>query len=274
MGSAPPFTPPSISHLSQVAYLVGDPIAHSSSPSLHEHISTNTGVPYGQVLVETRDLDGFLAYLRSHPTSPKLLGSGVTMPHKVTVIPRLDGLTPEAAAVGAVNTIFLQKKENENENEDPSSEPNKVAAVKLIGHNTDTIGVRDAFLNNSNSLPAVLDPASAFSPPALVVSAVPDFTPSTDAERVVRQILTLFLKTAAASNGGGVLLEMCYHPSPDTEISRLALENGWQVIGGIEAMVAQGCAQSQLWTGVEVSEAVRNIARDEVRKRLQQQHQH
>ncbi|RMD40249.1 hypothetical protein DV735_g4880, partial [Chaetothyriales sp. CBS 134920] len=258
MGSSspPPFTPPSIPHLSQVAYLVGDPIAHSSSPSLHEHISANVGIPYRQVLAETADLNGFLAYLRHHPAHPKLLGSGVTMPHKVTVIPQLDGLTPEAAAVGAVNTIFLQHDGDDQK------------TVRLIGHNTDTIGVRDAFLNNlPASLPTLIvggggtcraaiyalhtflgcdliyiinrDEAEVaavlaefrapFSPPGLVVSAVPNFTPLTDAERV-----------------------MCYHPSPDTEISRLALENGWQVIGGIEAMVAQGCAQSQLWTGAQI----------------------
>ncbi|RMZ85439.1 hypothetical protein DV737_g871, partial [Chaetothyriales sp. CBS 132003] len=238
--------------------------------------------------------------------------SGVTMPHKVAVIPLLDELTPEGAAVGAVNTIFLRQ--------DPESRQ-----VKLVGHNTDTVGVRDAFLNNvpssvisasrgkaglivggggtcraaiyalqiflgcepvyiinrdESEVVAVLSEcrardqadklihvsslaqAEALQAPALVVSAVPNFTPSTDSERIVRQILSHFLEA-----GRGALLEMCYHPSPDTQIAQLAQERGWQVIGGIEAMIAQGCAQSQLWAGIEITEKVRTVARDAVLKK-------
>ena len=51
----------------------------------------------------------------------KLSGLNVTIPYKESVIPFLDELTPQAKAIGAVNTI--QFKDN-----------------KLIGHNTDTIG--------------------------------------------------------------------------------------------------------------------------------------
>ena len=51
----------------------------------------------------------------------KLSGLNVTIPFKESVIPFLDELTPQAKAIGAVNTI--QFKDN-----------------KLIGHNTDTIG--------------------------------------------------------------------------------------------------------------------------------------
>ena len=51
----------------------------------------------------------------------KLSGLNVTIPYKESVIPFLDELTPQAKAIGGVNTI--QFKDN-----------------KLIGHNTDTIG--------------------------------------------------------------------------------------------------------------------------------------
>jgi quinate dehydrogenase len=34
----------------------------------------------------------------------------------------------------------------------------------------------------------------------------------------------------------GALLEMCYHPSPKTEIAGLATNLGWQVIIGTEAV--------------------------------------
>ena len=50
-----------------------------------------------------------------------LSGLNVTIPYKKSVIPFLDELTPEAKAIGAVNTIEFKGN-------------------KLIGHNTDTIG--------------------------------------------------------------------------------------------------------------------------------------
>lgn len=63
-------TPPSSSEylpanttLQNVAYLIGHPIAHSSSPSLHDSISASTSFPYRQILVESTDLPA------SSPTS-------------------------------------------------------------------------------------------------------------------------------------------------------------------------------------------------------------
>lgn len=58
------------------------------------------------------------------------------MPHKVSIIPYLDVLTPECRAVGACNTIFLRP------NTTSDSPP------LLCGTNTDVIGIREAFLQN------------------------------------------------------------------------------------------------------------------------------
>lgn len=51
------------------------------------------------------------------------------MPHKIAIIPHLDAITPEGKAVGACNTIFRQ-------------------GDQMVGTNTDTIGVREAFYQN------------------------------------------------------------------------------------------------------------------------------
>jgi quinate dehydrogenase len=315
------FTPPPISHLSHVAYLVGDPIAHSSSPKLHDTISRSTDVPYAQILAETTDLPTFVAYLRDHPSVPKLLGSGVTMPHKVSVLPYLDHLTPEAQSIGAVNTIFLRT----------SDAPD--GRIEFWGTNTDTIGIRDAFISNlddevlegcrgrpglivggggtcraavyalesflgcseiyiinrdTEEVQAVIQQQEgvgeripirhitsldkvedgSLEPPGLVISAIPDYPPSTPSESAVRKILeALLLKTLLEKRGA--VLEMCYHPSPDTGITRLAHASGWKVIGGLGAMVAQGLEQARLWLGEKVDqvEGLRDKAREGVAPR-------
>lgn len=306
------FTPPPITSLSNVAYLVGHPIAHSSSPKLHDTISSSSGIPYAQILAETVDLESFMVYLRAHPPTPRLLGSGVTMPHKVSVLPFLDHITPEAQAVGAVNTIFFRK--------------NDLGEREFWGTNTDTIGIRDAFLNNLSEevvercrgRPGLIvggggtcraaiyalerylgcsmiyiinrdkkevegvikdsqsnleirhivsvEEAEGMEGPGLVISAIPDFEPITPTEIGVRDILKSFL-SRQPEEARGAVLEMCYHPSPDTRITRLAEGCGWRVIGGLEAMIAQGLEQAKLWTGIEVDEKLRASSRAAVTPR-------
>ena len=106
--------------------------------------------------------------------------------------------------------------------------------------------------------------AEKLTPPGAVVSAVPDFPPVTENEKTARNILATLLNTPEK----GALLEMCYHPSPDTGIARLAEQSGWQVIGGIEAMIGQGLAQASLWTGIKIDDRLRSVARTEVQRQM------
>jgi quinate dehydrogenase len=306
------FSPPPITHLSNVTYLVGTPIAQSSSPKLHDSISSSSNIPYAQLLAETRDLESFMTYLRTHVAAPRLLGSGVTMPHKVSVLPYLDHLTPEAEAVGAVNTVFFRQADD--------------GSREMWGTNTDVIGIRDAFLSNLDEevvgnmrgrpglivggggtcraaiyalerylgcsriyiinrdrkeVEAVIrdtkttldirhitsiSDLEGLEGPGLVISAIPDFEPSTPSEIAVRDILELFLSRQPVEERGAVL-EMCYHPSPDTRITKLAEGYGWKVIGGLEAMVGQGLEQAKLWAGVEVTNELREAAKAAVMPR-------
>ena len=57
------------------------------------------------------------------------------MPHKISIIPHLDALEPAATAVGACNTIFVRRD-------------NKTGQRRLVGANTDVVGIRDAFYQN------------------------------------------------------------------------------------------------------------------------------
>ncbi|MBE0642036.1 MAG: shikimate dehydrogenase, partial [Bacteroidales bacterium] len=58
-----------------------------------------------------------------------LNGFNVTIPHKQTILPMLQEITTEAAAIGAVNTVFVDRI--------PGN-------VRLSGHNTDAGGFRMA----------------------------------------------------------------------------------------------------------------------------------
>jgi quinate dehydrogenase len=93
---------------------------------------------------------------------------------------------------------------------------------------------------------------------------VPNFPPVTQAEVEARKIIEVFL----AKPHKGAILEMCYHPTPYTEVGNLAEKAGWQVILGTEAMLYQGFEQDRFWTGKELEELPVKVTKDAVAAEL------
>lgn len=92
--------------MSRMQYgLLGGKLGHSLSPKIHELFFRHTGKEGSYVLLETPEagLPERLRQLRSEGYA----GCNVTIPHKVAVMPLLDGVAKEAAAIGAVNTIHF-----------------------------------------------------------------------------------------------------------------------------------------------------------------------
>lgn len=84
-----------------------------------------------------------------------------------------------------------------------------------------------------------VEQAQALEGPGAVVACVPNFPPKTDKEIQARAVLETMLN----KEHKGAVLEMCYHPSPWTEIAEVSEKAGWQVILGTEAMIYQGLEQ-------------------------------
>ncbi|KAF7188708.1 Quinate dehydrogenase [Pseudocercospora fuligena] len=296
---------PAVDHLERHGYLFGYPIAHSYSPYLHNTVFEELGLPWGFRLLESTDMSQFLTLLKD----PRLYGSAVTMPHKVAIIPHLDDLTEEGRAVGAVNTIFRRGDQFVGTNTDTigvresfyqnisrpdevfhgrpgmvvggggaarsavyalvkfmrcekvyvvNRDPSEVEAViswcKSQGYGDGLIHVKSAA------------EAETLEGPGAIVACVPNFPPVTDAEKEARKITEIFLNKSHK----GAMLEMCYHPSPWTELGSIAEKAGWQVILGTEAMIYQGLEQHTLWHGRTIEElpvaAVKEVIAQELAK--------
>ena len=87
--------------------VLGDPVDHSLSPAMHNAAFAATGLPhlYLRYHVPVRTLPAALAEARR-------LGMGglnLTVPLKEAVLPLVDRLTPEAARVGAANTLVFTR---------------------------------------------------------------------------------------------------------------------------------------------------------------------
>ncbi len=90
-----------------LAGVIGDPVSHSRSPALHNAAFQQLGIAARYELWHTpaAELPARIASLRQ----PHMLGANVTLPHKVAVVPLIDRITPEAATIGAVNTIIREE---------------------------------------------------------------------------------------------------------------------------------------------------------------------
>lgn len=91
----------------QYAEVIGDPIAQSKSPAIHNYWIGKLflDAEYRAEHVTSTQLEG---YVESRVKDAKWHGCNVTMPHKQAVIPLLDRLDPLAAKIGAVNTIVRE----------------------------------------------------------------------------------------------------------------------------------------------------------------------
>jgi shikimate dehydrogenase len=110
------------------AEVIGDPIAQSKSPVIHKYWLKQLGIEgdYLKTLVPSDELEQFVSRRRS---DPDWLGCNVTIPHKVSVIPILNGVTESAAQIGAVNCVERRVA---------------YGSDRLVGHNTDIDGVAAA----------------------------------------------------------------------------------------------------------------------------------
>ncbi|KAH7133716.1 hypothetical protein EDB81DRAFT_903878 [Dactylonectria macrodidyma] len=88
--------------------------------------------------------------------------------------------------------------------------------------------------------------------PGAIVACIPDFEPQTQEEIVTRKINETFLDKECK----GVILEMCYNPTPFTRLEASARKKGWQVILGTEALIWQGIEQDKYWTQKPIDEIV------------------
>ena len=104
--------------------LIGSGIRRSLTPAMHEEEARHHGLRLHYQLIELdrggageADLQGLLRAARTMGFA----GLNITYPCKQAVIPLLDGLSDEARAMGAVNTVVNR-------------------GGKLVGHNTDGFG--------------------------------------------------------------------------------------------------------------------------------------
>jgi len=87
----------------RIAGVIGNPVAHTRSPAMHNHACEKTGLDmiYLPFLVREKELGPAMAGVRAL----NMAGVNVTIPHKQAVMRHLDAVSKESRLIGAVNTV-------------------------------------------------------------------------------------------------------------------------------------------------------------------------
>ena len=90
------------------AEVIGDPVAHSRSPAIHQFWLDALGIAadYRQHLVRADDLTSYVAAVRADPS---WRGSNVTMPLKRAALDLAEEATDRAVAAGAANLLLMRE---------------------------------------------------------------------------------------------------------------------------------------------------------------------
>jgi len=107
--------------------IIGKPLSHSLSPTLHNFWFKKYKIPaiFSLIEIELNEIEKVIAKIKSG----ELHGINVTVPYKRAVIPFLDTTINEAKETLSVNTITLNEE------------------GKLVGNNTDVYGFEMGFIN-------------------------------------------------------------------------------------------------------------------------------
>ncbi|WP_421733828.1 shikimate dehydrogenase [Cellulomonas sp.] len=250
------------------AAVLGHPVAHSLSPTLHRAAYAALGLDgwrYDAVDVTEAELATFV-----HGLDASWAGLSLTMPLKQTVIPLLDHVEPLAEVVGAVNTVLFQGRTLIGANTDVHG------LVAALGEGLDGAQVRTAAVLGAGATAASTLAALAqlgCASPVVYVRALAragglmraahrmGVTPvyrTLDAavgeigraDAVVSTLPPFAADAIAAqvTHAEGVLLDVAYDPRP-TALSVAWAAAGGAVVGGERMLLHQAAEQVRLMTG-------------------------
>jgi shikimate dehydrogenase len=261
----------------RICGLIGDPVAHTISPAMHNAAFTSRGLDYVYVPfpVKQKDLSKAIDGMRALD----ICGLNVTIPYKIAVIPLLDEMDSLAEQIGAVNTIVSDNGKLKGYNTDALGflqvllkngiEPKgkrvvllgaggaaRAIAFALANHGAElTILNRKQELDWAVALAAKVSKAYGKEIGALELDSINLKKTLAGADILVNATsvgmspnIEETLVTADLLRPGLVVYDIVYNPA-ETRFLREARQAGAQTISGLDMLVGQGAAAFELWTG-------------------------
>ena len=240
--------------------LIGYPLSHSFSVKYFSEKFSREGISEFEYL--NYPIQSVQELKPMIEEKEDLIGLNVTIPHKEAVMPMLDEIDPEAAEIGAVNTIRIMRSSGK---------------IHLKGYNSDAYGFRESLLpllgaSHQNALVLGTGGASKAITHVLeqlgisyqYVSRTPakDQLHYLDLCYAVIKKHTLIINTTPLGTypntsafpnipydlvtSGHILYDLVYNP-PETEFLRFGKQKGATVINGHEMLILQAEKSWEIW---------------------------
>jgi 3-dehydroquinate dehydratase/shikimate dehydrogenase len=241
--------------------VVGSPVSHSVSPSMHNAAFRAAGIDAVYLPLPAADADDFITFARAIGVK----GASVTIPFKVALFERMDGTCAAARSIGAVNTVRVVDGKWLGANTDASG-----FLQPLQDRGVSVRGMRAAILGAGGSARAVaiaLAPggadisvharsrARAEDVAALASGRAGPWPPEPGSWDLLVNCTPIGMRprldetpVPLAALTGRLVYDLVYNP-PGTRLLREAATSGLSTIGGLEMLVAQAQEQSLWWTG-------------------------
>ncbi|MGH9040656.1 MAG: shikimate dehydrogenase [Acidimicrobiia bacterium] len=282
-GTVPPGTPPrtpgrSPGGRTRVVGVIGDPVTHSLSPTLHNAAFAACGLDWVYVALPVPRGQGGAAVAAARHLG--LAGFNVTMPHKEDVAAACDELTPDAAALASVNTVVIDaggvargaSTDGEGFLAALAGDGIEVAGrpVLVLGAGGAAravvlaLGRAGAAVTVAARRPEASETAAALAPGAKAM-VLADAAGQGDAYEVVVNATPLGMGGEAPPLDVGrlgprqVVVDLVYHPA-ETPLLAAARARGVRTQNGLPMLVHQAARSFTLWTGVEAPLAVMQAA--------------
>ena len=252
--------------------IAGRPVGHSLSPAMHNAAFEALGVDAVYVPLAVADVPD----LFESAEKLGLAGASVTAPYKVAVMVGLAGVDPQAAEIGAVNTLVKGSDGWHGRNTDAQGFLAGLADVDLRGSRVAVLGTGGAARAVAVAARQSGAVVTCYGRDAGRVRAIAETLHIAGGMRPVpRQAWDVLVnatpvgtwpavETSAFPEGmydGRIVYDLVYNP-PFTRMMRDAASEGCRTIGGIEMLVAQARRQVEHWTGCRPDDAVmRDAAR-------------
>jgi len=254
----------------RLAGIIGDPIRHSLSPTIHNAAFAAVGLDWTYLAFEVPR--GAAGAAIDAVRALGIDGLNVTMPHKADAAAAVDRLSPAAQVLGVVNTVVRDGSVLVGENTDGDGFINALR----IDEGVDPAGMRCLVVGSGGAARSVVralgvagaaevivaarraDAAHAVAALASVgrvgrveeadsVDLIVNATPIGMGEVV--DLDALDLPVPADRLGAGQLVaDLIYHPLV-TPLVRAARERGAMAVNGIGMLVHQAAIAFRLWTG-------------------------
>jgi len=278
---------PIISGQTRIVGVIGWPVAHSVSPAMHNAAFRALGLDWCYVPfpVHPERLAQALAGVRGLG----LGGINATVPHKQALLPLVDELTPEARAVGAVNTVMVKDETLVGHNTDVGGFLRALGeagfdargcaalvlgaggAARAVVYALARVGAHLTILNRTASRACDLarEFASGSQGTATVVSAEARLEGGSLDEQTLRRAAPqarLIVNTTSLGMwpevetspwiegvpfpADALLFDLVYNPR-ETLFMRQARTGGARAVDGLRMLVHQGAEAFELWTGVQ-----------------------